>query len=314
MFEKFYFLHIPKTAGTSLRYWLFDFFPVGAFLECYHLHQLKEKSPDIINCSNFYSGHFGIKIYQYLSQKPTTITWLRNPVEREISQYFYLKSKAQEFINDPDKPVLSITPAASEYLEAIQELSLPQLCKEKNIGYCDNLQVRYLAGLSPGNTEFQPCTANVLELAKENLANLDFFGVCEQMQASIILFCHKFNLPPKKFDLFLNRHEQNKGKETLFSPEDIEVIRENNKYDLELYAFANNLFNQRISSMLEQLSRDQKSFVTLEDYRGKSAIFPQGIRVHDHNLSYDPKITESLLELEIERKFQSKPVLPIETP
>lgn len=251
MLDNLYFLHIPKTAGTSIRYWLLDLFSSDDYLECFHLKPLQQQALETLESHRFFSGHFGLKLHEILSRKPKTITWLRDPIDREISQYFYLRANAKEFREHVDDPVSSIHPFSSRYLDAVLTSGLPQLCQNEHPGYCDNLQVRYLAGLSPGTQEIKPCTQETLEIAKENLRNLDHFGICEWMQASIDAFCYKFFLPPHKFSLYLNKRSQKRG--NLFSDQDLSTIRESNKYDIELYQFAQELFHERFEKIMIHL-------------------------------------------------------------
>src|SRR6516225_4225260 len=56
---KLYFLHVPKTAGTSLRYWLWDAFASEDFVECHRVVDLDAADSARIEKARFYSGHFG---------------------------------------------------------------------------------------------------------------------------------------------------------------------------------------------------------------------------------------------------------------
>lgn len=100
------FAHIPKTAGTSLRnglvdaldghFHLFDYGPNSAqttenFADVIFgnpsFKGLRERFPD--DQGVFVSGHFGIKKYWNVFHPSSFIVFVRNPVQRLLSEYFH---------------------------------------------------------------------------------------------------------------------------------------------------------------------------------------------------------------------------------
>ena len=90
--QSLHFLHIPKTAGTSIRSWLMDLYTEKDWLPCHFLEELEQRSDQEIKKYHFFSGHLGINWYANLRHTPHTFTWLRNPLDREMSQYYYVKN------------------------------------------------------------------------------------------------------------------------------------------------------------------------------------------------------------------------------
>nr|RNJ70589.1 MAG: hypothetical protein EDM05_03875 [Leptolyngbya sp. IPPAS B-1204] len=270
--KPFYFFHIPKTAGTSLRFWLLELFAQEEYLECFFLEDLEKISSEKIAQHRFFSGHLGFSLCQALPQQPNIVTWLREPIEREISQYNYLRQKRSMLLDQ-------VTQSRSvEYIDAASHLGIADLLQsDLHLGYYDNLQVRYLSGIAPGqygqtaNTEDadrlslwtraakQNCDDEMLAAAKRNLLDLLHFGLCESMQASIELLCYRANWAPRQFNLHLNRSQTGaKALADALSAEEIAIIRDVNQYDLALYEFAKAEFKLRYQELWEESLRAKK--------------------------------------------------------
>ena len=218
-----HFLHIPKTAGTSIRTWLMDLYSEKDWLPCHFLEDIEQIPSQEIRKYHFFSGHLGINWYDNLPNPPHTFTWLRNPLAREISQYYYIKKNINILLN------LSHSPFKPNYVNAVNNLSMLELYQSPNyLGFYDNLQVRFLAGIFPGKQqETIYCDDNILNLAKENLLKLFFLGICELMEDSVVLFNYSLGIPPRPLNLSLN-----KSKKTTLdhqpSDEEIKIIETTN--------------------------------------------------------------------------------------
>lgn len=141
-----YFLHIPKTAGSSLKYWLADLFAPGEVLETYTLSGLEQALPEKINYYRFYSGHLGFALYDFLGDRTLidTFTWLRDPAKREISQYNFIRQTKDSQMG------MFLSPELKNYVESASSLTLAELCHSDSYqGYYDNLQTQMLGGFVP---------------------------------------------------------------------------------------------------------------------------------------------------------------------
>ena len=84
------FVHIPKTAGSSFATYLKQVeSDVVRDIEKFWYDEYTD--PKDYDKHKIIYGHFTTRKYMYLN--PTLITFLRNPVERVISQYFYNRKK-----------------------------------------------------------------------------------------------------------------------------------------------------------------------------------------------------------------------------
>jgi hypothetical protein len=85
-----YFLHIPKTAGSSLHRLLVDQY--GERLCPFRLwDDLDERNIDSLANYDAFSGHFGMALPKYLRRPVRTFTFLRNSVDRTVSHFLHVK-------------------------------------------------------------------------------------------------------------------------------------------------------------------------------------------------------------------------------
>lgn len=143
-------LHIPKTAGTSFRNILkavygdeevvrFDMNENGTFLN--EQPYTKSTLPRV----RVIHGHFIFKSLRKEFQIPDDckiITWVRNPVDRVISNYYYLESRLKDILNE-EKRNLNI-------LVKMQRTLLEYARAEIN----RNRQAKFLNGTVPDDFDF----------------------------------------------------------------------------------------------------------------------------------------------------------------
>ncbi len=225
------FLHLPKTAGTTLRNHVVE--NVSAVFTHYSnqdwLDFVYSRGLSNIDC---FFGHFNYGTHSLLKHRGydqiKTFTMLRNPIERVISAYYYHNALL------PWKPCLQ---------------SGEGLC-----GEYENDMVKRLSGLAPPNgydlqalnqrLPYATTNHEHLALAKENLTRLTTFGITEQFEASITLFNAIFGwqgLPEKQVN---HRHKlaADRPRQSDLQTDVLDMIYEYNQLDLELYEYALSLF------------------------------------------------------------------------
>jgi len=210
----YFFLHIPKTAGTSLSRYMEDFFDVDEAQP--YGYQIEDIIKDVDNGRffRFYQGH--ISLYEskkFLPDIDNLITVLRNPWVRVYSHFRH----------------------HSRCMPENKELSETYLC-------IDNLMCKMLSGLNPDDPLVS--IEEHLYSAKMNIKECAFFGLTELFDESLAMLADKFGwmfvAKPQRFN------SATKATTLKSIPEDkLEIIKEHNTADMELYVYANQLFEKR---------------------------------------------------------------------
>ncbi len=134
-------LHIPKTAGTSFRNTLKAVYGeeqvIRLDIDLIH-HQLRIEQqpfdqPKLPRKVKVVHGHFSPALLRQklaLSPKTPMITWLRHPVDRVISNYFYLAKRLKEELNEEGKGLNILSKMQKTLLEyAYAELNRNRMSK-----------------------------------------------------------------------------------------------------------------------------------------------------------------------------------------
>ena len=243
------FTHIPKTAGTSLRYILMQQYGQDAVFMFYVdpaltggaknanelLNELRSYFPEFpeSNQENFnrlmqlkaLSGHISFGIHDLL---PVTnfhyITLLREPIARAISFYYHMQKSSEK-----------------EH-ETAKKLSIEELiCSKASIEF-DNLQVRMISGVG-WNVPYGHCSYSMLEEAKHNLLHYYTFGIQDRFAESLERF--RKNLGWSEIQIVTENVGKNQNNISDIGQQTLNLIAEHNLLDIELYQFAKQLFEEQ---------------------------------------------------------------------
>ena len=136
-----YYIHIPKTAGTSLRAFLRDKIYGSKMCEVYSdtRHWNSEQYMAIRDYEVFY-GHFYFGFHWLLGDKnPSYVTVLRNPVERVISFYKHHKLNEQATYHRMiERENLSLR----DFVEATSSETSNQMVRMLSSDHGQNVQIK----------------------------------------------------------------------------------------------------------------------------------------------------------------------------
>ena len=226
--EALIFLHIPKAAGTTLnriiewQYSPFEIFTIDPYRIRATPERLKRLSEGRRRRLRMVRGHMFFGVHECLPQGATYFTMLRDPVTRTISTYYFI-------LRRPLNP-------------------LHRKVKRERLGIEDcirlfpqrhNLQCRLIAGVKDNTMTGDE---RLLDMAKEHLAkSFSVVGICERFEESLALMAITFDweIP------FYKNCKVSKARPQI-SPGTVEMIRDHNRLDVELYEFGKGLFEESL--------------------------------------------------------------------
>ncbi len=98
--EPVYFLHIPKTAGTTLRRILEPLWPIDTVCPHHLWRGFLNQPPAAMRDSLLYWGHFGARFDPFFEAAFATVTMVRSPVERVISMHRFVQQRPKSQWHD----------------------------------------------------------------------------------------------------------------------------------------------------------------------------------------------------------------------
>jgi hypothetical protein len=231
------FIHIPKTAGATLRAILTQRFPKEETFSCGASTLYTEfytMPPEQRARLRLLAGHMPFGLHAGLPSPANYVTILRNPVDRIISFYYFL-------IQIPDP---------GNYLyEAVvgRKMSIKDFLHSKITNELDNLQTRILVGESSlTRPEFGSCSEADLHQALNNLQHQVLVtGLTERFDESLLLI--KKHLGWKFIPVYTSKNVNRKRPaRSRVSPEIVDLIRSYNQFDIKLYQEAEKMFEEAL--------------------------------------------------------------------
>jgi hypothetical protein len=196
-------LHIPKTAGTSLRAALHDHYratlcPAAMWDDFYRDPALRTDN------YRAFCGHFGIGLAIYLGRKLRVVTVLRDPLARTISHFHEVRRTAThplhhhvirqtllDFVHDPIT-VPMVTNFQARYLaQATAPVEhLAQLFKP-------NWNGAYSLSVAWENASAATHPDQLYQMAMANLLTLDAVFTTDQLDTQATALHHALGVPPQ---------------------------------------------------------------------------------------------------------------------
>jgi hypothetical protein len=230
-----FFVHIQKTAGGTLRHFIRSHLPRGALYpeggfdpdplpSYWELDYMRSITGERRAAIRAYVGHFPYIACRLVGPEVTTLTVLRDPIERTVS---YLKMRSR----DPERSGLS--------LEEIYDHPFDFPC------FIHNHQAKVFAMTLDDKLEsFMDrieMTPQRLETAKEHLASVDLLGLQERSDEILDLVARRYGWT---VDVVADQHVSTGDWEIPAGL--LERIAEDNAADIEFYEYGRRLYDDRM--------------------------------------------------------------------
>ena len=191
-------------------------------------------------------GHVPHGLHRFLPKETSYITFLRDPIDRAISWYYWIKSleRTDLFRRHPLR----------NYADSV---SIKEFYANRRHS---NMQTRFLAGIFLGGL-YPYIDSNtfddfILSTAKRHLAQYTCFGLQGRFEESISLFKRTFGWTEQKQSLPRRTTSDRPSVDDLreIGGGVLEELRAHHQLDLELHEYAQELFEERLEQTSSQRS------------------------------------------------------------
>jgi hypothetical protein len=239
--EVLIYMHIPKAAGSTFneilqkeygaRFKRTDDYDT---LNDWKRLRVSYDSPGYPLCV---TGHFWYGVHEYIPMKSTYITMFRDPVERIMSKYYYIRRSPDNHLYNE---VVGKNLSLEEYVKA--DLDIPLDVR--------NGLIRYLLDYNEYfSKEYTVTRADLNKVIERLDNNFSFFGLAEEFDASLAILKKIFDWGDQNLRYELKNVTENRPKKSEISPRVISIIENQISYDLELYDYVKKRFQDFKSSL-----------------------------------------------------------------
>jgi Sulfotransferase family len=226
--ERLFFMHIPKTGGSSLYEMLVKYFAPEEICPERHFEAVLIP-PDEAARYRFFAAHTTYDLLFQLPEAKRIVTLFREPIERTISDYYYLRRHVSQ----------NIDPRLARSMPLATYLNWPNRYFQERL---NDKHAVFLCGHRHLNPEGAPWRDDeeIYDVGVERIETIDFVGICEYMPASVSNMWRTLGLPDSPQALTSNsrsdaEREKNAAEITADVLERIVAI---NQVDIRLYKYA----------------------------------------------------------------------------
>jgi len=179
-----------------------------------------------------FKGHMLFGLHELLSQPVTYITVVREPVDRVISSFYFMRT-------------YKLHPLYWKFKR--ENWSLEDFVRRSPR---ENVQCKIIAGAEYA----KPCTAEICERAKENLVRyFSVVGLFEHFEESLALMKLRFGWKLQRYSSF--NVTRTRPRKADIPQSTLDLIAEKNSFDISLYNCAANIFQTSIDTHAAEVSR-----------------------------------------------------------
>lgn len=238
--KKLIFLHIPKTAGSTFHMILNKRYDKSHIKNLFGSRMSEPEINTFINEPlknkdniQLLKGHMPFGMHNYLPGNSHYISVLRDPVERVISQYYYIKKNTY---NPLHNQVVKEGMTISEFVKSGIAIGM------------NNGQCRFLHG-DIEDYGFNECDNTLLDKVKDHInKHFIWLGITERFDESVLVLSNLLDWDTPPYYIRENVSKSKKNRNEL-SEEEISLIKSYNTLDLKLYSYANDLLDGQIKNI-----------------------------------------------------------------
>lgn len=249
-----FFLHLPKTAGTTMRrvldreYRNVRRYEIGEDVTG-DIRTFRSRPWDANNAPRLVQGHMSYGLHEFVPGPSAYVTVLREPIRRALSDYHYVTST-------PGHPIH----------EHVKDMSLVEYFESGITGQLSNGQVRLLSGDHlpedrgvPSNRRMEKAD---FDRARANLDdNFAAVGVQERFDETLLLFRRRLGW---RWPFYVRENVTSRPYRREDIPDgDLARLRELNLLDIELYDAVRDKFDRVIAAEGGAFARDLAAFRVL---------------------------------------------------
>lgn len=279
-YPKVLFFHIMKTGGTSLSSFLDQQFNLAKICPARHWYELDQYSQAQLSKYSLFHGHFTLEQLKSFQPSSFTITLIRDPLERLVSEYYHWRRAPDQFVEAHPQYTkirsLARQYTLEEFIEHDHDCNMP----------INNRQTYQLSIVQLTSFDLNPIEpSQALIEAKENLGQFSLVGTTESLDITIRSLCLVFGW------LFPTTLPVLRAKKPESYPELSEELRtkilEANHLDVELYALAQKLAKKHYSNILFQYGGGTHERTPNDDDLSKilNARYEAGFRARNPTLA-----------------------------
>lgn len=228
------FMHIGKTAGTSFHHLIRNALPEALTFNG-GPEQYDVMTPEQLEPFDLLLGHFSFHHSMKFRPNKYLLTFLRDPVERVLSNYHFLKSWGG-YVDATNEDMIRASRELS--LNGFLQSPLPQVR-----AVVENHQTYFFG--SDWRASRTEAPEALFQRARENLHSLQFIGLTERYAESIAMLYDDLGFSGTPSVTRLNVTPERPPADEL-SPEDRSMIEDLNSLDIRLYEQAKLIFEKRV--------------------------------------------------------------------